>query len=425
METPMTSMTSMTTMTKLRSTVALALLSTACTIEADPPAFEPPPLGELGLLAINPIDGTSDPCVAPTDQPTHLLVTSTDFSTGAVGLVEIATREVEADLALASTDAVPAVWGERAFVINRFGYDWIDEFDPRSELALIHEFPIQPTTLDVSANPQALVFDRSDRAWISLFGAPELQVWNVGMTSMTSEPEPLVGFDLSAFADADGIPELGPLIACGDVVFVVAERIDRETWVPTERTQLIPISTTAGHESLFDFDPAQPGADAIELLGTGFGGWRLDPADPSGHTLLVLDSGLERIDLASGIREWVVPESQFEQAGFTRLHLASFDLDAQGRIWFAAATPDFAEYRLHRVEPAEQLGSIEMLAGLQSVSGDLEIVGDELWFADTTLGSSGLRVFDLAGDSVVELDVSPVPVGLPPVGLAPIRLDPP
>jgi hypothetical protein len=66
---------------------------------------------------------------------------------------------------------------------------------------------------------------------------------------------------------------------------------------------------------------------------------------------------------------------------------------------------------------------IEEFAGLRSTTGALEIVGDELWFADTTLGSSGLRVFDLSGASVVELEFSPLAVGLPPLALAPLRLD--
>jgi hypothetical protein len=412
-----------TTMTNTRPTLlVLSLLPIACTSEPEPAAFEPPPLRELGLRDGAPLDAADPACVAPSEQPSHLLVTSTDFSTGAVGLVEIATREVQPDLALASTDAMPTAWGERAFVINRFGFDWIDELDPRSQLDLIHEFPIEPTSMDVSANPQSLVFDGGGRAWISMFGAPELQVWNV---PGTGELEPLVGFDLSAFADADGIPELGPMIACGEVAYVVAERIDRETWLPTGPTWLIPVATTPGEESLFDFDPEHAGADAIEMLGTGFAVWRLDPSDPSGHTLLVLDSGLERIDLVTGTREWVVPEIEFEQAGFTRLHLAGFDLDTQGRPWFAAATPDFAEYRLYRIDPDVEPGWVEMFAGLQSVSGDLEIVGDELWFADTTLSSSGLRVFDLSSDDVVEFEFSPLPVGLPPLGLAPIRLDAP
>lgn len=398
----------------------LCLALVACTHEQEPPAFEPPPVQALGLRESTPI--VTQPCIAPAEQPTHLLVTSTDFSTGAVGLVELATREIHADLALASTDAVPVAWGERALVINRFGYDWIDELDPGHALSLVHEFPIQPASLDVSANPQALVFDPSGRAWVSLYGAAELQVWRVSEPSEPPELEPLLGFDLREFADADGVPELGTMIACGELTFVVAERIDREAWVPADDTQLIPITTTPGQEALFDFDAAHPGADAIHLLGTGFGAWRLDPGDPSGRTILVLNSGLERIDLAAASSEWWVPASVFEQAGFTRLHLGGFDLDAQGRPWIAAATPDFAEYRIYRIDLSGEPKLIEQVAGLHSVTGALEIVGDELWFADTTLGSSGLRVFEIA-ESASELAFSPLPVGLPPLGLAPLRLD--
>ncbi len=402
---------------KNRRSIVLVVLIGACEPEPEPPAFEPPPLRELGLREGYPV--LAEPCIGPVVQPTHLLVTSTDFSTGAVGLVEIATREVQADLALASTDAVPTVWAERAFVINRFGYDWIDELDPRAQLELVHEFPIQPTSLAVSANPQALVFDPAGRAWISLYGAPELQVWQVPLAGAV---EPLVSFDMAEFADADGVPELGSLIACGELVFAVGERIDRESWAPADDTWLIPIATTLDAEALFEFDSDHAGPDAIDLLGTGFGAWRLDPSDPSGHTILVLDSGLERIDLAAGTSEWLIPESEFAALGLTRLHLAGFDLDDQGRAWIAAATPNFAEYRIYTLD------LVEVVTGLHSVSGELEIVGDELWFADTTLGSSGLRVFDLASveaTEIVEFEFSPVAVGLPPLGLAPIRIDSP
>jgi hypothetical protein len=59
------------------------------------------------------------------------------------------------------------------------------------------------------------------------------------------------------------------------------------------------------------------------------------------------------------------------------------------------------------------------VSGLQSVTGALEIVGSEAWFADTTMGASGLRIFDLSSSPVAELDESPLSVGLAPMGLAP------
>lgn len=404
-------------MKRLHLTSAL-LLTLACTPDPAAPDVLPPPRAELETREGYPT--LVEPCMAPSDAPTQLLVTTTDFSTGAVSLLDLATHEVAADLALASTDAVPLAWGERAFVLNRFGYDWIDELDPHDSLALVHEFAIVPSELEVSANPQSLVFDASERAWISLYGAPELQVHRV--PSGGGEARAELAFDLSRFADADGIPELGTLIACGEQLFAVAERIDREAWVPSDATWLIPLTTTAGSEALHEFDAGHAGPDALVLRGTGFGAWRLDPADPSGHTVLVLNSGIERIDLAAGTSEWVVDESVFDELGFTHLHLAGFDLDAQGRMWLAAATSNYAEYRLYRVELADEPASaqlVERVAGLHSITGDLEIVGERLYFADTTLGDSGVRVFELdAAGQASETPDSPLAVGLPPMGLA-------
>ncbi len=408
---------------RLAKLLPCTLTLAACSTPAPgTPEYEPPPLRPLELRSGYP---EVESCLAPAAEPTHLVVTSTDFSTGAVGLVDLATRTIQPDLALASTDAHPLAWGERVFVINRFGYDWIDELDPRDELSLVHEFPLVPSSLDVSANPYSLALDGAGRAWISLFGAPELQVWSVPGPSSEGELGPLVAFDLSAFSDVDGIPELSAAIRCGELLFVGAERIDRSTWLPVDDTLLVPISTTPDAESLFDFE-GDGGPDAIHLLGTGVGAWRLDPADPSGRTILLLNTGLQRINLATGTAEWVVDEQIFVDAGFDHLQLAGFDLDAQGRMWLAAASSDFSEYGLYRIEaspdPEEEPTLVQEVGGLQSVTGALEIVGMQLWFSDTTLGASGLRTFDLASSPITEVAPA-LPTGLPPMGLAPLVLE--
>jgi hypothetical protein len=163
---------------------------------------------------------------------------------------------------------------------------------------------------------------------------------------------------------------------------------------------------------LFDFDPERAGADAIRLLGDGVGTWRIDPDDA--HAIIVLNSGLERVDLATGVSEWMVSEELFIAAGYDRLQLSGFDYDADGRIWISAATEDFASFQLLRLQldgPEPQL--IVALEQLQSY---------EAWFADTTIGASGLRGFDLAADPIAELPESPLPVGLPPMNLAPLTL---
>ena len=401
--------------------LALAASLAACELEPPPDQPEPPPLidAALGEGYPTPSEPCGDPLARGELAPTHLVVTSTDFNTGAVGLVDLTSRTVAADLAPASSDAVPVVADGRVFVLNRFGFDYVDELDPAAGLALIHEFPILAATSEASANPQALSLDPSGAAWISLLGAGELQRFEFP-TLAAAQPHASAAVDLRGFADADGIPELGAVVGCGELAFVAAQRIDRGDWVPVDETLLIPIAR-GEQPSLFDWDPDRPGADAIGLGEAGFGRWRIDPSDASGRTILALGSGLARVDLAAGTHEWVVEPELFEAAGYERLQLASFAVDAGGRIWISAATEGFAEHQLVRVDldgPGPSLAVA--VTGLQSVTGAVEIVADELWFADTTIGASGLRVFAVTDDALDELPDSPLPVGLPPMAIAPL-----
>ena len=396
--------------------ILAASLAPACGSDPAAARREPPPQVTASVVAGYPqLEGS---CRGPVAEPRQLVVTSTDFNTGAVGLVDLEARRVAADLAPASTDAAAFVDDGRVFVVNRFNFDWIDELEGE-DLALVHQFAVTASTRSSSANPHALALEDGDAsvAWVSLFGAPELQRWRFPELRGAA-PTAEFALDLSTFADVDGIPELSLLIPCGDLLFVSAERLDRSSWQPTGPTLLIPVATGPAPQ-LFEFDDDHPGADAIELLGTGVGPWRLDPGDPRGQTVLLLNSGLERIDLAAGTSEWLIPATQLASRGYSRLQLSGFDLDAEGRVWIAAASEDFAEFRLLRAELEPQLEIAEVVTGLASVTGALEIRGMELWFADTTLGASGLRAFDLRHDPPRELAGSPFAVGLPPMDLAP------
>lgn len=414
-------------MTRAR-TLVICLLAASPACNQDPAPATPDPPDKLEPEILPGYPSPSAACRGPEPEPTHLVVTSTDFNTGAVGLVELAgSIFVQADLALASSDAVAKVVGERVFVVNRFGFDYIDELDPREDLALIHEWavigsagPDAPST-----NPQSLSLGPAGDAWVSLHGAGELIRYRfpelIGATV-----EAALALDLSSFADGDQNPELGLTIACGELLFVSAERIDREDWVPADETLLIPVDLAdPDAPALHDFDPDHPGGDGIALLGAGVGPWRLDPEDPAGHTILLLNSGLERVDLAAGSSAWVVDEQVFAALGLTRLHLSGFDLDGAGRMWIAGASADYSRFTIYRVEPGaspSEAALIPEIEDLQSVTGALEIVGDELWFADTRLEGAGLRVFDVGAAPPIESPGSPYLVGLAPMNLTPLRL---
>jgi len=349
-------------------------------------------------------------CQGPAAEPTTLVVSATDFATGSVGRIEIASRTVEPDLALASTDIALAADEDRVFAINRFGFDNIDILDRSAGLTRLGGFSVEITE-DRSANPHTLWVDDEDQAFVTMFGDTELQIWDL---ADPASPERAGSIDLSALADADGLPEMGQFVPCGDVAFVAIERLDPQ-FVQVDNTWLVPIYLP--ERQTYEFSDAA--VDGIPLLGVGMTRYRLDPSDPGGRSILVLNSGLERVDLTAGESEWVIADTAFASAGLvSQFQIRDFDLAADGTLYFAFSSADFSEHSLWRASLAGEGADLEQIfTGLQTVNGNLEVVGDELWFADTTVGSSGLRVFDVGTDPVTEVAGSPWSVGLPPYGL--------
>lgn len=375
--------------------------------------------GDDGTPVVSGYPELTAACRMPVETPTRFAVSSTDFSTGAVGLVDVASRSVRPDLALAQTDTSFAVDGDRLYVLNRFMFDFVDILDLSGDLALLGEFAV-PISEERSSNPHDLHVTADQEAYVTVYGGDEVRVFDV------ADPDavvPLRDVDLSAFADDDGIPEASRIIPCGDVAFVAVERLDRDGgWGPVDHTLLVPLGL--GDDSLFDWRDARPGPDGIELEGTGLVGVRADPDDGTGHVILALTSGLERVDLAAGIREWVIPESAFSELGVGAYQLRSFDVRAgeagEHEVYFVVASEDFSEHGIHRASLDGGGEDLEpVVGGLQTVTGSLEIVGDRAWFADTTVGASGIRVFDLAAEPVVQVGET-LGTGLPPYALFPL-----
>ncbi|MEE9384070.1 MAG: hypothetical protein V3V08_11725 [Nannocystaceae bacterium] len=356
------------------------------------------------------------PCRFPIAEPTRLAVTSSDGASGAVGLADTVTRTVQTDLAAAQTDTSLAFFDDRLFVINRLGFDYIDVLDLGNALALLAQFSVS-TDPDASSNPSSMVMSASGEAYVSLFGDDVLQVVDM---SAPEGPTLARTISLSHFADDDGIPEMGLLIECGEVLFVAVERLDRnETWQPVDVTYLVPLR--AAQDTLYDFDVSHEGADGVALLGAGAKEFRADPADDTGHRILLLSSGLERVDLALGTSEWVIDAATFAAAGFGPFQLRSFDIGSDGMAYFVLAKGDWSQHMIYRASLDRGGMDLERMAGeLQTITGDLEVIGMHAWFTDTTIGASGLRIFDLSTVPATELSNPPLPTGLPPYGLLPL-----
>lgn len=365
-----------------------------------------------GRIVVPGLPAPTDACALDPDAPTRLVVTTTDFATGAVAIVDLATGDVHADVAPASTDALPVAHGDRLFLLHRYGLDRVDELDAEgytleSEVKLSSE-------RSGGANPHALALAPDGRAFVSLFAEPRMAILDLRAAPGDAAQGDV---DLSPLAVGDENPEASAAVACGELVYVVLEQLD-EGFRPRGQDGLAAIDMRTG--AAVDSDPQTAGVQGMPTLGTWLRQLRRDPGDPSGTTLLGLSTGIERIDLAVGEVTWAVPASRFVAAGIDDfLRPQSFDIDASGELAYVAVyDDDFGQTRLYRVgldghapETPEPFAE-----GFDSVEHTLEVVGDVLWYGSTRHGASGLHRFDLSLDPP-RADGPPRSTGLPPYAL--------
>ncbi|MDC0715452.1 hypothetical protein [Nannocystis bainbridge] len=393
-------------------TCALVVVGLGCEFAGPLPGDGPPATDAPTPIAGWPREVGA--CVGDSAAPTRLLVTTTDFATGGVSTVALAGFTALADVALGSTDAKPFFFDGTAYVLHRYGLDALDVLDPDDGFRLLAQRAIVAGDPEVvSANPHALVVGPDGRGYVSLFGAPEVQVWDL---ADGTAPRLTGRIDLSPLADADGNPEASEVLLCGGVLFLAVDRVDQDAGlVPNEpRARLAAVDLASG--AVHDLDPATPGAQGLALLGGWARQFRLDPADPTGRTALVLTTGLERVDLSSGTSAWAVADARLQAAGLTDYRLPqAFALGPGGTdVYLAAYRVDFSEVALFRAALDRDEPLVELASGMQSVEQSLEVIGDILYFGDRAHGASGLRAWDLRQSPPAPLPGAPLALGLAP-----------
>lgn len=111
------------------------------------------------------------------------------------------------------------------------------------------------------SEPEDIAVVSSRVAYVSRRNATHLQRVDLGSGVATDV------VDLSAFADADGRPELGAMIRDGDLLFVQVRRFNEDGpggFAPPAYLAVVDLRS----ETLLDVDPVAPGSQAIELQGT-------------------------------------------------------------------------------------------------------------------------------------------------------------
>ena len=332
-----------------------------------------------------------------------LFVITTDFATGSTAFLAANAAEAEVNLLGIHADAVGHYHDGRVYIVNRLGQDNILVLD-----AMDWRTPLTQFSVGNGTNPHDIEIVAPDKAYISRYDAASLLVVN------PQDGAELGQIDLSAFADADGLPEVSQIVRVGGRLYLSCQRLDRNSgWGPADISYLIVVDLTT--DTLVDVDPDAEGVQGIALsagnpnsmavVGEQIAvGGVVNFGDRAG--------GVEIVDVATN-RSLGLAVREEDLGG----DIASVVLVDQNRGYAVVTDANFA----NSVRPFD-LSSGTVGAPLENISGgfipSLAVDGDRLIVADRGSfddpASAGLKFYDAATGAFLR---GPIDTGLPPANI--------
>jgi len=328
-------------------------------------------------------------------------VVTTDFSTGGLSVIDLATRLVGQNVAAVHSDATLRVYGGLIYVINRFGQDNIQVIDPAHGFATVRQF-----STGNGSNPQDIAFVSATKAYVSRYGSTDLLIVNpsTGVTRGT--------ISLAGFADADGLPEMASLAIAGPWLFVACQRLTNFAAVNPSVVVVIDTRT----DKVSDRELLVPGIQGITLLGRDpFTDFVYDAASEElligcVGTFGVVDGGIERIDavtprsLGYAITESAIGGDVLDIAWNDASHSYAIVSDATFSNRLVGWNPT----------TGAAIDTLYAPGGPNLPDCAINALG-ELYVADNKVIAPGVRVYRVGADTLI---AGPLDTGLPPNQIA-------
>lgn len=333
------------------------------------------------------------------------VITTTDYSSGSFSSLDLSTNTATHDHLTIHSDAAVRTYRDKVYILNRLGQDNVIVLS-RSDL----KTPLTQYSTGNGSNPHDMAFVSEEKAYISRYGRTQLLIVN----PVTGDSLGVV--ELSAFADADGLPEISQLALYDNHLFAACQRLDRDNgFAPTDVSVIAVVDVTT--DQVVDVDANTAGVQGIVMVNKNPAGtvqrgnkWFLSAVNTFGD---LTDGGLEVIDLANLRSEGVVIDEMALGGNLSSLAMVS---DDEGYVVVLDASFVNAVKRF-------DLGMQSVSSGLSGLSGgfvpSLGVFGGRLYVLDggsfSDPASAGVKVYDVKTD---ELVAGPISTGLPPSGIA-------
>lgn len=324
--------------------------------------------------------------------PSRLVVLTSEDGAGSVSTMELAAPWTPSTgLAGVGARAVVRHHDDALWVVNGAPGNDVQRIDPDTWATVLRI----PT--GAGSDPEDIVFAGGAKAYVSLAGAAFVLVVDTAAGAVTG------AVDLSAFADADGVPDLGRMEVHDGRAFVQVRRRSHEggsvTPVPPSLIAVIDVVT----DTLVDADPQAPGTQAVVLTGLDpvgdmqIDGGFLHVIEQGAYEAIDEHGGVDRIDLATlAAAGFVTTEGQLGG------HADCFVLASPTTGYAVTHTDWTLSSHLTRFSRADgsSEGTVLEIVGTHTRELALDAETGLLYFP-VSAADPGVRVFDTATDTAL------------------------
>ena len=169
------------------------------------------------------------PVYADSTQTGVVATVAPDWSSSAVSVITVNPKTgprvvLNNQLPSATSDIVVDAFGQYYYRIGRFQADNVTKVAVNAPNTPIWQYSTNDSTESSNSNPYDLVFVSSQKAYLLRYGSTK--AWIVNPSTTTEAGFKIGELDLSAYADADGIPEMAKGVIANNKLFIILQRLD-------------------------------------------------------------------------------------------------------------------------------------------------------------------------------------------------------